>query len=686
MYSFRQLLRRPWKTGLGILLSGLACAAVCVSLGQYIAAVQTRADVDNRYTSVGLLTNRYMAEEILDAENNLIGMTYAPEQPPEVAAFLQALIDQPPAYVKAVQQNRLASGYLPDTVPLNFIGEMALTTILDRGGANTTLEIAPYTCAMLAIQVEAVGEPLPYYTYYGYTPSLPGFDTEVYGNVVELTGTVLQAVSLQGGYPDPTGRTLRATVWFAGDPPALEAGQTYLLCGTDYSDSDMELRIELAFFLDPDSPADVDWANVSLYDHPKLPEVAAIYEDKITGGGIFLTESDLEKINCCSLTVCTNPLLYGGQLGEEEIALPNGETMSAAAYVETFRDGGIVRLDGSAEAFLAQTGDPFWENWLAAAQVNDHGFPVVGVDSLRAVSQFATLDAVLTQGRSFTQAELDAGAKVCVISEALAAANGLSLGDQMTIQYYETDGALNGNMVPQKLANPAAAYYSPRLGFSGEPGSYEIVGLYRQRDQWSYGTQSFTPNTVFVPNSVMPAGASSICGGIFTSVVLEHGTSAQLEQLASDRGLPQLFAYYDQGYSLIFTDLEAYSQVGRLAAAAGLALWVGIVLAYLFLFPRTMGPDLRRMGELGVPPGGIRRHIFLSSIGILLPGAILGGVAAALLFNRFTQYLTARAGVELSLTISAPTFCLIAAAQMLVVLAGAFAFARAPKPHGRRRG
>ena len=48
MYSFRQLLRRPWKTELGILLSGLACAAVCVSLGQYIAAVQTRADVDNR--------------------------------------------------------------------------------------------------------------------------------------------------------------------------------------------------------------------------------------------------------------------------------------------------------------------------------------------------------------------------------------------------------------------------------------------------------------------------------------------------------------------------------------------------------------------------------------------------------------------------------------------------------------
>ena len=142
--------------------------------------------------------------------------------------------------------------------------------------------------------------------------------------------------------------------------------------------------------------------------------------------------------------------------------------------------------------------------------MNDHGFPVVGVDSLRAVSQFATLDAVLTQGRSFTQAELDAGAKVCVISEALAAANGLSLGDQMTIQYYETDGALNGNMVPQKLANPAAAYYSPRLGFSGEPASYEIVGLYRQRDQWSYGIQSFTPNTVFVPNSVMPAGASSI--------------------------------------------------------------------------------------------------------------------------------------------------------------------------------
>ena len=98
--------------------------------------------------------------------------------------------------------------------------------------------------------------------------------------------------------------------------------------------------------------------------------------------------------------------------------------------------------------------------------------------------------------------------------------------------------------------------------------------------------------------------------------------------------------------------------------------WAGYFVLLLLAATLQTTPGFLVLGEI--------RPVFI------LPLCL--GVAAALLFNRFTQYLTARAGVELSLTISAPTFCLIAAAQMLVVLAGAFAFARAPKPHGRRRG
>ena len=52
MNPLHQLTRRPVKAAFGVLLLALAGAILCLSGGQYWAAAQTRAAVEENYTTV----------------------------------------------------------------------------------------------------------------------------------------------------------------------------------------------------------------------------------------------------------------------------------------------------------------------------------------------------------------------------------------------------------------------------------------------------------------------------------------------------------------------------------------------------------------------------------------------------------------------------------------------------------
>lgn len=278
---------------------------------------------------------------------------------------------------------------------------------------------------------------------------------------------------------------------------------------------------------------------------------------------------------------------------------------------------------------------------------------------------------MLTEGRGFTEAEQASGAPVCVISESLAAANGLSVGDTVTLQYYAQDIEL---FVPESLlANPTAAYYSSVTGFACEPLEYEIVGLYRQNNEWNSGIYAFTPNTVFVPKASVRGETTSTCGGIYTSVLIDNGTADQVQQYAAEQGFPDLMLYHDQGYTQIMENLTQYYSVGITVLRAGIALWLVLLLLYLLLFPVTLRSDLRRMWSLGTPTKYLRRHILKSSLAVLLPGTLAGLLAAKLLFGRLLSLLLHRAGLELTLTLRSGVLSTIAAAQLLVTLLAVYA-------------
>ena len=62
MRSILQILRQPGKSLSGFILSALAAAILVVSAGQYSATVLTRANLDDRYDTLALVSDEYFWE------------------------------------------------------------------------------------------------------------------------------------------------------------------------------------------------------------------------------------------------------------------------------------------------------------------------------------------------------------------------------------------------------------------------------------------------------------------------------------------------------------------------------------------------------------------------------------------------------------------------------------------------
>lgn len=231
MKIFRQLSREPVKTLFGVILVGLAVAVLCVCIGQSIAAANMEASLDSSYRTVALVTGKYQYSE--DAEGNPVVSKTVPE---DISAWIDEFLAENQDLVLGDSRTGLALAYIPSLTADNYTDYFIPPG--DAESINYYLQSgtygSPYTCAVLEVALEKIGEP----------------ETSETGISVVLTGTVERVISLQDGYSDPTGFTVTLTLEAAGqaefDAMELTVGDRYLAFGMDYYDKDWELRAEIA--------------------------------------------------------------------------------------------------------------------------------------------------------------------------------------------------------------------------------------------------------------------------------------------------------------------------------------------------------------------------------------------------------------------------------------------------------
>ena len=726
MKTIKQLVRQPLKTVFGTLMMALATLALCVGLGQTQAADSTALMLENSFDTVGIMKadailNRYkLFDNYYNTYLNLNkGFT--------ASQWVEEAAEEHPGVIKEISKNGLASAYIRGISPLSYYTNEYLDHSYGTALASIVehKERTPQNCAMFEITLESIGDiqrngsvytvetPLPETAFADYIEWKAYYDSlerqsALSGVTVELSGRITRVLSLEDSFKDPTGMTLKFTLGATTYEELmevvsdLELGQRYLVYGLNYTDNDWQIRMEYG---------------IEEWDFSKL-RLATEQEKELWAknqgntyiyaryDGNWMSESAYNIINTVSLNVhlsAYDSISYkpvrdeNGILTEIRViddkkitdADGNSVPVSAEEYGEYYRIPSIVPLEGTAEEFLASEAGIEWKAALERDSVNNHAFPVMGVDDLDYVAQFIMGEARIAEGRKFTDQELNDGASVCVISQELAELNGLQLGDTIHPNFYTADENLPYQTpltTSNDVINPSPGLYFTTTPLLGEM-EYTIVGIYKCDEPWAIVSNeenhyAFTPNTIFVPKASVPSKMQYSTLLQFQTVVLYNGQMDNFAALMNKAGYGGFYHLDDQGYSVIaqnFTDYQALSRKVLLVCVTAYAM---IALLYLLLFPGSQRRTMILMENMGAGPGHRSGHVFVSSLALLLPATVLGTGMGILLWDGIIAKMKLSADVLVEMELDVRWLLLVSAAQfVLMSLLSALVAAGQARPH-----
>ena len=667
MNPMTQLTRRPVKAAFGALLLALAGVILALSGGQFWAAARTRAGVEATYTTVAVVTGG--DKPTGDSAPSLASASAAWE----AARFLEQPEQQNWSIIRSRPRVGLVSGYSPGLNPLL---DLYNFRSYDGGETMDSAPDAPYTYFILEVLAAEVQE----------RQDPPQEGASYSESVWSISGQVLGVYGLQQGLRDPTGwqTDIRFTQYYGdGDVPVRpEAGKRYLLLACTYDDTEWEERCGIAAEILWDTNVRLDpWSldienNLIRYDQRtrqeeqvldetlrELPPDAPGYRDPTTGAEVFnLSMNAADHLR-------TNVVRYSGPL---ETLAPDGDsglwTMQTVDYGR-YDLPSIQELPEGVTAREIIDSTSAWQTALKALDVTNHSAPVLTVEKLEGLAEFANGNAMVTQGRSFFQQEYDSGAAVCLISESLARENGLNVGDVLPLSLYEDDPGLPPIYARvQESCNPRASVFVTQEGFRQET-EYTIIGLYRQSSEWVTTPTSFTPNSVFVPEKSVTCQTVSGGYGVWETMILKNGTADQMEARLKENGLGGVVTYYDQGYSEIVESLDGFSRVSRTVLWVGLALWVVVLAAYCVLFPLQEGKTALRMWTLGTVKRDITGSIWLSSAAVAVIGTVIALAVSIPGMSWAIGKLQELTGSELTMSVSPWQTAALCAGALAIALA-----------------
>ncbi len=664
MRSIKQLFRQPIKLFAGILLVSLSVAILTVCVGQYTATTLSRKNLDDRYTTIGLLTDKYFWSTSPSGRKS-----HSSHLPEKTQAWIERLILNRTDIVRSVSSTGLISAFIPDLKIDNFTQHLSVYSI---GSYNNGY---PYRSAMLTVKLTKIGTiGTDKITYYGGNPCL-------FGTTYLCVGTVESVVGLEQSFESPVGKSivLAIKVYPTEEFEALnlQVGETYLVYGDDYCDS-----IQLDVIFDNyESYEELIGEFTITYDENALPD----YGPLLGKFDCMMTLFDLST----KPTYRPIPDEQGNTIGWEvsedqrQIAFWNKDHVELKwipeeEYVDLYQTPAITPLNGSVDEFLASEEGALWREALEKMEINNHAFPVLCVDKLGYQAAFSRELARIVDGRDFSEAELQGGEKVCIIAQSLAEMNGLQVGDTIDMQTYFYDPTYEAQSAILMWVNfPSAAIYSEALGFSSEMETYTIVGLYRQEDAWrnSHDQYGFTPNTIFVPKNSVTAETLTKDKGIYSTLIIENGMMDELNAVMAEANYPGLFVCYDQGYTEFVSQLDAYEEVSAKALYIGIAAYAVLMLLFIFLFPMMHRKALVTMFSFGAPRGKRIQHICVSTAAILLPGTVIGAFAGAKLWTQVASRLMQSLNIEIPLEANMPVIAPTLAAAHLILIFAATLFA-----------
>lgn len=308
----------------------------------------------------------------------------------------------------------------------------------------------------------------------------------------------------------------------------------------------------------------------------------------------------------------------------------------------------VTEYTGNWQDFLETEDGSVWkEEIIPYYQMNHESAAVILTDDLDGVCYFNTGTATVTEGSAFSDSDYKNGNAVCLVSAAYARINGLSVGDTLNLDLYNS--SYEQTSYPVLQGSGRSGLTVTRFPLSeqtriGVQKDYTIVGIY-SAPEWEAGSQSFHADTIFVPKSSVP-NADTYAGEsipLLNTVIIRNGSIDEFEDHMAKNDMAGVYTYFDQGYSEAAASVQTMIDNAMRLMMVGIALFVLASLLFLLLFARRTSAVMRSMRLLGVPKKGV----WLECLGTLLTqeitAVLLGNVLAVVLYEKITTQLLSSA-------------------------------------------
>ncbi len=345
-------------------------------------------------------------------------------------------------------------------------------------------------------------------------------------------------------------------------------------------------------------------------------------------------------------------------------------------------------LDGLPENYLETEEFAGVQKIIEITNSDLHTFDMVYTSDMTVIPRFSEQKMVIVDGRPLTPE--DFGSNACVISQVFLKANGLKLGDTLTM-------GLGGKLLEQHGGMGAVAVTPERYSPAVSTAELEIVGVYMDTDalteRLSYLNWGYSANTLFVPSSLLPVEVPAnhaLKPGEFSFVIDDaRDIDAFLkaaEPLAEEYGISLRFN--DGGWAQVRKDMLSSAFMSLLTTVMFICAAAIALLMAVYLFIGRGKREYAIMRALGTPKGPaqgalVLRLGMLAAVAVPL-GAALGLISTAQSANTALSNMAATVSAEYvpntSLPLAAVIACAVGELAMLAlfVLLSLFKLGRTP--------
>lgn len=292
-----------------------------------------------------------------------------------------------------------------------------------------------------------------------------------------------------------------------------------------------------------------------------------------------------------------------------------------------------------------------WLEWLNILKNRSSYYPAIATNSLDLLPSFQSHHIKITDGRSITQEEFDAGAHVCLVPDSWNRGNNqFSPGETSYVQFPVSVALKN---YPARKFDTLGddSFFDPFSFFSAEGktyatfagGDYQIVGTFILTDLGSLDTGDIdmAANCMIIPSKSLARQQENIAyfgpmTGTYVTFQIPNGTIAGFDQKLHEM-VPEAdmldIAYSDNGYEEVMPSLERTRTAALLLCGVGAASAVAVIVLLLYFFVTRERRRTAIERGLGMTKRQCRVSLMAGILILALVGSVLGSTAGAVMVS-----------------------------------------------------